>query len=122
MAEASESYWELLADMARLQAEMGRDLAAWARVYEAAGKAMQNNAETLKLMADVGRRGERMLREGPPAAARRAMEVFFNPLQALGGPPAAGAGGPIARFWEAWAAGLPGMTPPQPPEAERDRE
>jgi hypothetical protein len=105
MAEAREdSFWDLLADVARLQERMGKDTVAWARVYEAAGEALQQNAETTALMADVGRRSEQFVRSGPPAAARQAMQFFLNPLQAFG---AAGAGtpmppGPLTRFWEAW--------------------
>lgn len=108
-----ETFWDLLSDIARLQAEMGKDTVAWARAYQAAGEAMQNNAETTQLMADVGRRSERLMRSGPPAAARQAMQLFLNPLQALGGT-TAGAGappGPFTRFWEAWASAIPGMTP-----------
>ncbi len=105
MAEAREdSYWDLLAEVARLQDRMGKDTVAWARVYEAAGEALQQNAETAALMAEVGRRSEQFMRSGPPAAARQAMQFFLNPLQPFG---AAGAGaplppGPLARFWEAW--------------------
>ena len=105
MAEAREdSFWDLLADVARLQERMGKDTVAWAQVYAAAGEALQQNAETTALMADVGRRSEQFLRTGPPAAARQAMQFFLNPLQAFG---AAGAGtpmppGPLTRFWEGW--------------------
>lgn len=105
-----ETFWDLLADSARLQAEMGRDLVAWSRVYAAAGEAMQNNADTARLMAEIGRRGEGYMRNGPPAAVRQAMQLFFNPLQAMGGPPAGGQAGPFGRFWEAWGAMIPGAT------------
>ncbi len=105
MAEAREdSFWDLLAEVARLQDRMGKDTVAWARVYEAAGEALQQNAETTALMAEVGRRSEQFARTGPPAAARQAMQFFLNPMQAFG---AAGAGtplppSPLTRFWEAW--------------------
>ncbi len=106
-AEGTSTFWELLTDVSRLQQEMGRDMVAWANVYEAAGKAMQNNAETLASMAQVGRRGEEFLRNGPPAAARQAMQFFLNPLQAMGASAASAAPGPFARLWEAWASAMP---------------
>ena len=122
MTSAGEdSIWDLLGEIARLQAAMGQDMVAWARVYESAGEAMQRNAETAALMADVGRRGERFMRNGPSAAARQAMNLFLNPLGALGvGSSAApnGPAGPIARFWEAWSSGMP--TAPPPPSARDD--
>ncbi|HEY7294149.1 MAG TPA: hypothetical protein VH916_03865 [Dehalococcoidia bacterium] len=105
MAEAREdTFWDLLAEVARLQERMGKDTVAWARVYETAGKALQQNAETAALMAELGRRSEQFMRTGPSVAARQAMQFFLNPLQAFG---AAGAGapmtpGPLTRFWEAW--------------------
>ncbi len=105
MAEAHEdNFWDLLADVARLQERMGKDTVAWARVYEATGEALQQNAETTALMADVGRRSEQFMRTGPPAAARQAMQFFLNPLQAFGaaGPGAPMPPGPLSRFWEAW--------------------
>jgi hypothetical protein len=103
MAEArDDSFWDLLADVARLQERMGRDTVAWAQVYEAAGKALQQNAETTALMADVGRRSEQFLRTGPPAAARQAMQFFLNPLQAFGGAGSPMPPGPLSRLWEAW--------------------
>jgi hypothetical protein len=101
------TFWDLLEDVSRLQREMGKDMVAWAKAYEAAGEALRNNADTIALMADVGRRGEQFLRNGPPAAARQAMQFFLNPLQAMGGASAAAAPGPFARFWEAWASAIP---------------
>ncbi len=100
-------FWDLLEDVARLQREMGNDMVAWAKTYEAAGEALRNNADTIALMADVGRRGEQFLRNGPPAAARQAMQFFLNPLQAMGGSSAVSATAPFARFWEAWASAIP---------------
>lgn len=108
-ADTADSFWDLLADVARLQREMGVDLVAWAKVYDAAGQALQNNADTTALMAEVGRRGERFMRNGPPAAARQAMQFFLNPLQALGVSPVGGAfPDPFARFREAWSAAADG--------------
>ncbi|MHB8574777.1 MAG: hypothetical protein ACYDCQ_05540 [Dehalococcoidia bacterium] len=106
--EPTGSFWDLLGDVARLQREMGKDMTSWARVYELAGQAMQGNAETLALMADLGRRGERFMREGPPAAVRQAMQLFMTPLGALSAGTGAGPAGPFARFMEAWASATPG--------------
>jgi hypothetical protein len=111
--ESTESFWDLLADVARLQREMGRDMVAWAYVYDAAGKALQLNADTTALMADVGRRGEQFIRSGPPAAARQAMQLFLNPMQALGATPGGSLADPFSRFWEAWrSAGADAGRPP----------
>ncbi len=105
--DGTATFWDLLADVSRLQQEMGSDMVAWAKVYEATGQAMRNNADTLALMSQVGRRGEEFLRNGPPAAARQAMQFFLNPLQAMGASAASAAPGPFARFWEAWASAMP---------------
>lgn len=102
--ESSETFWDLLADIARLQAEMGKDLVAWAQANEAAARAFQSNAETLQLMADIGRRSEHVMRRGPSTAARLAMQFFSNPMQAMGTTPAAASGDPLARLWETWRA------------------
>jgi hypothetical protein len=112
---ADDSIWDLLGEIARLQASMGQDMVAWAHVYESAGEALKRNAETVGLMADVGRRSEQFMRSGPSTAARQAMNLFLNPLGALGVNPASAPGGPtgpIARFWEAFAAGMPNAPPP----------
>ncbi len=114
-AEGTATFWDLLSDVSRLQQEMGRDMVAWANVYEAAGRAMQNNAETLALMAQIGRRGDDFLRNGPPAVARQAMQFFLNPLQAMGASAASSGPGPFARLWEAWASAMPAA-----PGDERD--
>ena len=125
--ETPDSYWDLLAAVARVQAEMGQNLAAWGQAYEAAGRAFQSTAETLELMADVGRRTERYLRSGPPASVRQALELLVSPWQALGVPPGTGAGAsaaePFARFWELWAS-LPSRSglerPPRGESGERE--
>jgi hypothetical protein len=119
--EREESFWDLLNEISRLQAAMGQDMVAWARVYENAGKALQRNAETAALMAHVGRRSERFLRNGPTMAVRQAMNLFFNPLGALGAGSAGGPAGPLARFWETWAAAMPSSNQPgakEPPQGE----
>ncbi len=106
-SDEGATYWDLLNDVSRLQQEMGSDMVAWAKVYEAAGQAMQNNADTLALLSQVGRRSEVFLRDGPPAAARQALQFFLNPLQAMGASAATAAPGPFARFWEAWTSAVP---------------
>ena len=106
--DSTESFWDLLADVARLQREMGRDMVAWAKVYDAAGKALQLNAETAALMADVGRRAEQFMRSGPSAAARQAMQFFMNPMQAVGATPGGSLADPFSRFWEAWRSAAEG--------------
>jgi len=114
-----DNFWDMLNEIARVQAAMGQDMVAWAQVYERAGEALQRNAETAALMAEVGRRGERFMRNGPSNAARQALNLFMNPLGALGvnpgGTPPGGAAGPFARFWEAWSSAAPGGAPQQPP-------
>ena len=106
--QGRESYWDLLAEVARLQGEMGKDLGAWARAYEAGGRAFQGSARTLERVADLGRRMEQYLVQGPPASVRQALQAFANPLQAMGAAPGAGVADPFARFWEVWAAAMPG--------------
>jgi|SRR5579884_464739 hypothetical protein len=110
-----DSIWTLLDESARLQAQMGRDMVAWAQAYEAAGRAMQGNAETAALLARLGRRGERFLQRGPSASAQQALQLFLNPLQALAG----GMPGPLSKLWEAWAATLPGAQGESPTTKER---
>ena len=114
-----DNFWDMLNEIARVQAALGQDMVAWARVYEQAGEALQRNAETAALMAEVGRRGERFMRNGPSNAARQALNLFMNPLGALGvnagGTPSGGSAGPFARFWEAWSASTPNAPAPQPP-------
>ena len=109
--KAPESYWDLLADVARLQREMGKDLVAWSEAYAAAGRAFERTGGTLGLMAEVGQRTERYLQTGPPAAVRQTLQLVANPLQALGAAPGAGAADPFARFWELWTSAL---TPGEP--------
>jgi len=102
--EPRDAFWDLLAEIARLQEEMGKDLVAWARAYEAGCEAFQSTAQTLRLMADAGRRFEQYLRSGPPAGARQALQFLLNPLQSMAATPAAGTLDPFTRFWQAWTA------------------
>ena len=116
-----ETYWDLLEDVARLQGEMGKDLVAWAQAYEAAGRAFQGSAETVRLMAELGRRMEQYLQSGPPLAVRQALQAFANPMQTLGGTPGTSAVDPFTRFWELWAA-TPRPGEPPPSSEGDDRE
>lgn len=116
-----ETYWDLLEDVARLQGEMGKDLVAWARAYEAGGRALEGSAETVRLMAELGRRMEQYLQSGPPVAVQQALQAFANPMQAMGAIPGASAVDPFTRFWELWAATLRGNEPQSPAESD-DRE
>jgi hypothetical protein len=102
-----ESYWDLLRDIAHLQGEMGQDLVAWARAYEAGGRAFQQNGQTLAHMAELGRRLERYLQTGPSAAVRQALQLFHAPYRGTEPGPGAGMADPFSRFWQFWASGLP---------------
>ena len=55
MAQKPPSYWDLLEEVARLQAQTARSFTAWADAYKAAGKAAEATAATLDLMAQHGR-------------------------------------------------------------------
>jgi len=116
-----ETYWDLLEDVARLQGEMGKDLVAWARAYEAGGRAFQGSAETVRLMAELGRRMEQYLQSGPPLAVRQALQAFANPTQAMGVTPGTSTVDPFTRFWKLWAATLR-TNEPQPNPRGDDRE
>ena len=121
--EPRETYWDLLADVARLQSEMGKDLVAWSKAYEAGGRAFQRTSQTLTLMAEIGRRMERFVQSGPPRAVQQALQVVANPWQAMGAVPGASAGDPFTRFWEFWApAGSTRERPPRPGSGESESE
>lgn len=115
-----DSYWVLLGEVARLQADMARTFAAWSEAYAASGRALEGTADALGRMADLGQRMEDALRDGPSAAAQQALQFIMNPLQAMSGMPIPGSSDAIARFWEQW---LPvtrepgGQTPPRPAPA-----
>jgi hypothetical protein len=109
----SDSYWDLLAETARLQGQLGEDLVAWAKMYEAGGRALQRSSRTLTEMAELGKRMEHYLEAGPPAAVTQILRMLSSPLPGLGMglgmgmPPAAtSAAGPFAQLWEAWASSL----------------
>ena len=109
---ASETFWDLLTDIARLQAKIGDDLALWSQANEANARAFKSNADTLRLLAEIGRRTEQSMRYRPSAAARLAMQLFSNPLEAMGASPGA-AGDTFARFWDAWRAAAESHDPGQ---------
>jgi len=117
-------YWELLAEMARLQGQLGEDLVAWAKAYESGGRAMQRSSRTLGEMAELGRRMEHYLESGPPAVVTQILRMLTSPFPGLGvgmGVPPPGvsaAAGPFAQLWEAWASGLT----PRPEAATPDQQ
>lgn len=117
--EPRETYWDLLQDIARLQGRVGEDLIAWAQAYECGGRAFKHTAETLDLMADVGRRLERHLESGPTAAVQQTLQLLSAPWRAMGGSPGVGAVDPFNRFWEAWTAAMIRGEPPRKGEGER---
>jgi hypothetical protein len=102
-------YWDLLADMARLQSQLGEDLVAWAKMYQAGGQALQRSGRTLGEMAELGRRMERYLESGPPGVVAQILQMMTSPFPGLGvgmgiPPGTASAAGPFAQFWQAWAS------------------
>jgi len=97
--ETTETFWDLLADVGRLQAKLSETFVAWAQANEANARAFQRNAETLQLMVEIGRRAE------------QSMQFLADPMQAMGTPSAAAAGDPFARFWEAWRAAAESRNP-----------
>jgi len=108
-----DSNWHLLADTARLQGQLGEDLVAWAKMYEAGGRALQRSSRTLNEMAELGKRMDYYLESGPPAAVTQILRMLRNPWPGLGvgmgmgipqGTPSAA--GPFAQVWEAWASSL----------------
>jgi hypothetical protein len=99
-----DSYWDLVAAVAELQAELGKDLVAWSQAYAAAGRASARAANTLRLTADLGRRMERYVESGMPTAALRTFEAIMRPLQTLMMPPGTGTArpypfSPMPGFW-----------------------
>src|SRR5450631_2670643 len=107
----SDSYSDLLAETARLQGQLGEDLVAWAKMYEAGGRALQRSGRTLKEMAELGKRMEHYLEAGPPAAVTQILRTLSSPWPGVGPgmgmgmpPGATSAAGPLAQIWEAWAS------------------
>ena len=106
-----DDYWRLMADMAKLQSQLGEDLMAWAKMYEAGGRALQRSGRTLGEMAELGRRMEHYLESGPPAVVTQILRMMTSPFPGLGvgmgvPPGTAPLGGPFAQLWEAWASNL----------------
>ncbi|MGI8552225.1 MAG: hypothetical protein ACR2PL_15790 [Dehalococcoidia bacterium] len=116
-----ESFWDLMNDLSRLQREMGADLAAWSQVYDAAGQALQSQAQTLNQMAELGRRMERSMRDGPPATVRQALQLLVNPWHSFAGSGGTTAADPFARFWEIWAVPESRSSAPVPPVGDAGR-
>lgn len=111
-----DEYWNLMADLARLQGQLGEDVMAWAKMYEAGGSALQRSSRTLGEMAELGRRMERYMESGQSAVVTQILRMLASPFPGLGmgvgmPPGTAAAAGPFAQFWEAWASNL--VPPPQ---------
>jgi hypothetical protein len=86
MATKQPTYWDLLEDIARLQAQTARSFTVWAGAYKAAGEAAETTAETLDLMAQLGRRLEAFWTQPPEAAVAQALQMLTQPWQAMGIP------------------------------------
>lgn len=112
-------YWDLIAEVARLQGQLGEDMTAWAKVYDAGGKALHRSSRTLGDMAELGRRMERTLEAGPPAAVVQMLRMMTGPFPGFAGPPSTPPvpGGPFAQLWDAW---LSSVAPPAP--AAKDQQ
>jgi hypothetical protein len=124
VSNPTDSYWDLMADLARLQARLGEDLVAWARMYQVTGQALQRSGGTLQEMSELGRRMQGYLESGPPAVVSQILRMFVSPFAGLspgmgmGIPPGATPpGGPFAQLWEAWTSGA--WPPPSPPESSK---
>jgi len=86
MAQKPPSYWDLLEEVARLQAQTARSFSAWADAYKAAGQAAEATAATLDLMAQQGRRLEAFWTQAPDASVAQALQMLTQPWQAMGLP------------------------------------
>ena len=86
MQQKPPSYWDVLEDVARLQAQTARSFTAWAAAYKAAGEAAEATAATLDLMAQQGRRLETFWTQPPDAAITQALQMLTQPWQAMGLP------------------------------------
>src|SRR5919199_1977741 len=86
MQQKPPSYWDMLEDVARLQAQAARSFTAWAAAYKAAGEAAEATAATLDLMAQQGRRLETFWTQPPDAAITQALQMLTQPWQAMGLP------------------------------------
>jgi hypothetical protein len=128
--EQADSYWDLLADVARVQGQLGEDMVAWAKMYEAGGRALQRSGHTLQEMAELGRRMQSYMESGPPAVVSQVLRMFTSPLaggpmpgvgMGMGMPPGTSATAPFAQFWEAFASSLGPASPPPPEAGKSDR-
>jgi hypothetical protein len=106
------TYWDLLEDIARLQGQTARSFGAWAAAYKAAGEAAEATAETLALMAQVGRRAEAFWTQPPDATIAQALQLLTQPWQTMGVPFASFPGSAAARFWETRPTGSSAETEP----------
>jgi hypothetical protein len=96
-------YWQLMADMARLQGRLAEDLIAWAKTYQAAGRALEASSHTLGEMAELGRRMEQYMESGPPAVVSQVLRMMTNPWPGMSIPSAQGSiSNPFSQFLEAW--------------------
>jgi hypothetical protein len=109
-----------MANMARLQGQLGEDLVAWAKMYEAGGLALERSGRTLGEMAELGRRMEHHLESGPPAAVTQILRMLTSPWPGLGlgmgmPPGATSAAGPFAQLLQTWASTV---APEEQPRAD----
>src|SRR5258708_28298226 len=105
MAKQPSTCWDLLEDIARMQGQTARSFGAWAAAYKAAGEAAEATAETLELMAQVGRRAEAFWTKPPDATIAQALQLLTQPWQSMGLPFASFPGSAATRFWETRGAG-----------------
>jgi len=112
METQRSSYWDLLEDIARLQGQTARSFGAWAAAYKAAGEAAEATAETLELMAQVGRRTEAFWTQPPDATIAQALQLMTQPWQSMGLPFASFPGSAASRFWETRRGGSADETEP----------
>jgi|SRR5438105_15447988 hypothetical protein len=106
------SYWDVLEDIARLQGQTARSFGAWAAAYKAAGEAAEATADTLQLMAQVGRRAETFWAQPPDATVAQALQLLTQPWQTMGLPFASFPGTAATRFWETGHTGSAAKTEP----------
>jgi hypothetical protein len=114
METERRGYWDLVEDIARLQAQTARSFAAWAAAYRSAGEAAEATAETLELMSQIGRRAERFWAQPPDASVAQALQLMTQPWQSMGVPFATLPGNLAARFLEAWRSAQTGQSESQP--------
>jgi hypothetical protein len=113
MEDERRRYWDLIEDIARVQAQTARSFAAWAAAYAAAAEAAEATAETLRVMAQAGRRAEAFWTQPPEASVAQALQLLTQPWQALGVPFATLPGSMAALFRETWGSGQAGPSEPK---------